>query len=217
MSFFSFMIRPALVAATMVAATGCVGRGPGDPSDGKAVAVVSEVEAALERGDFATAHRAVDYRARLEEVLGDLWRAGTPEEQADLVGFSQVMFEDTTRRYWDECCAHALMAARVSRLDGDSVWVESRPEGDRHGFRWMYRVSKRGDAWRITQREYRDDRALRSDSTRFWPMAIRKISGQFGRTPTLRELTANLPTAMKTLRARVYTVGLPGAKGNPSP
>ncbi|MFO0744067.1 MAG: hypothetical protein U1F43_00135 [Myxococcota bacterium] len=205
-----------LLAVTLcTTAAGCVARGPYDPSDGKAVGVVREVEAAIARGDLAGAHAAVDYRARLDEVLGDLWRSGSPEDQADMVAFSQVMFEETTRRYWGECCARALMAARVSRLDGDSVWVESSPADSTTGFVWMYRLSRRGDTWRITQREYRDGRALRSDSTRFWPMAIRKIASQYGRMPTLRELTANLPTAMKTIRAKVYTVGeLPG---RPSP
>jgi hypothetical protein len=193
-----------LVGAALSSA--CVGRAPDDPTDGAGVRIVAAFEAAIAEQEFGPAHAAMDYAYRLDEVLGDMWRAGTDEDRDDLIGLSRGMLEDTTARYWSTCCAGRTMARSLERREGDDVWIKSEVVGDPKGFRWLYRLSRRGDGWRITQREYMDNHVLRSNSTRFWPMAIKKIASDFGRAPTLRELTANLPSVMGTIRSRVFRV-----------
>ncbi|MCC6621026.1 MAG: hypothetical protein IT385_07210 [Deltaproteobacteria bacterium] len=196
----------ALAALAICALGACVERAPDDPSNGQAVRLVREVERGLSRGDHGPALAAVDFEYRLAEVLPDLWPSGTAEERADLVALGSAMFEDTTARYWDMCCAGRDLVPRVARRQGEHVWVRSDAVGGPNGFRWLYRLTKRGDGWRITQREFQDDHVLRSDSTRFWPMALKKITSRFGRPPTLRELIANLPGVMGTIKARVIKV-----------
>ncbi len=198
--------RRFVLAVCAVVASGCTERALRDPSGGEAVRVVLEVERGLARGDSGPAHEALDYAYRLEEMLGDTWRAGTDADREDLVTLSRGMFETTTERYWDTHCAGRTLERRVDQVEGAHVWVQSEVVGDPNGFRWLYRLTKRGDKWRITQRELLDNHVLRSDSTRFWPMAVRKIGTQFGRPPTLRELTANLPATMGTLRSRTFKV-----------
>jgi len=197
-----------LLALTLcaVGAAACVERGPFDPSNGEATRLVGAVERAMGAGDFGPAHEATDYAYRLAEVLPELWDAGSPEDREDLTALARGMFEDTTTRYWSACCAGRTLAPRVVRRQGEHVWVRSDAVGEPDGFRWLYRVTQRGDVWRITQREFQDNHVLRSDSTRFWPMAVRKIATLFGRPPTLRELTANLPSVMGSIKARVIKV-----------
>lgn len=188
---------------------GCVARGAHDPSAGQAVLTVKKVEAGIEHGDFRPAHLAYDYPYRLEEVLGDLWRGGPRADQDALVALSESIFEETTRKQWADCCAGRTMTVLITNTDDNNVWVTSRAPREpdsRAAFEWQYRLTRRGDTWAITQREFRDQRGQRSGSNRFWPVAIAQITEMFGRTPTLQELTANLPSVQGKLRSRTYTL-----------
>lgn len=205
------MIDRRLLALTLcLLCAGCVARGTHDPSAGEAVRAVERAQSRLDQDDFGPMHTAFDYDYRLEELTGDIWRSGSRADQDELVALGRTIYEDTTRKYWSECCAGAPMTASVARLDGEHVWVTSRaPQraGESFAFEWQYRLTNRGGTWRITQREFRDTHGRRSASTRFWPMAITKISSDFGRTPTLRELTANIPSMQGRLKARTVQIG----------
>lgn len=178
--------------------TACAPRGKAIPRP-DIVAVIDEVERAIVAGDFARAHESVDYRYRLDEMLGDLWRSGDDADRDDLERLTRRMFETTSESYLERFAGRPMERWLTSR-SGPHLWVESGPRGD-DGFVWRYRLTRRGTTWAITQREFRVSGAP-SDSTRFWPMALKQLQNRFGRPLTLRELTANLPSVMGTLKAR---------------
>jgi len=191
----------------------CAPRGP-EPLPAEVRAVLDEVEQALARRDFATAHRHVGFRYRLEEVLGELWRDGPEAAREDLVRRLAEMFDATSEKNRERYVGRAR-ELRVLRRQGEHFWVESRVSApDAHGkhFAWHYRLTPRGTTWAITQREYLVG-GVPSDSTRYWPMAIRRISGLFGRTPTLSELAANLESVEGTMR--IHRIQLPGSGSIP--
>jgi hypothetical protein len=181
----------------------CAPRGKAVPPP-EVLAVVVEVERAMAARDWSGAHRLVDYRYRLEEVLGEVWRAGAAADQEDLVALTKRMFENTSESYRDHWIG-LPMQRTVMRRTGPHLWVESHPRGDAKSFVWRYRLTPRGTTWSITQREFMVA-GMPSDSTRFWPMAQKQIATQFGRPVDLRELTANLPSVMGTLRARSFRI-----------
>jgi hypothetical protein len=169
-------------------------------------AVVVSFENAVEHDDLDAAHALVDYRYRLEEVLGDFWRSGTDADRDALVRLTQGMLTDTTGKHWPDCCRGRAMARRLMSAEADVAWVESRPEGEGAlDFKWRYRLNRRDGAWRITQREYTRERAP-SDSTRFWSMALKAVRQRLGKEPTLNEFQANLLAVMPELRVRTYVV-----------
>lgn len=210
-----------LIALCLVA---CAPRGPAALPD-SARLVIDAVEQALAGRDFATAHGYVDFRYRLEESLGDLWRGGPEAARGDLVLRLEEMFDQTSDAQ-RERYAGKPMVREVQRRQGRHLWVESRPaasDGDATGeknqkrgtgFAWHYRLTPRGTSWAITQREYQVD-GMPSDSTRFWPMARNQIAEKYGRQPTLSELAANLPTVMGTMRIRRLKVPALDGSGNP--
>lgn len=172
--------------------------------------VVAAVERAIESGDMTSAHARVDAEYRLAEVLGTYFTEGSESERADLVVLTYEMFDRTTEQHWADCCRGRPMRLRLKKEVAGDVWIVSEPTGpDAPKFAWEYRLSQRGGEWRITQRELRVD-AIRSDSTRFWPMARRKIAELYGRDPTLAEFIANLPSIQGLLRKRSFVVGSHG-------
>lgn len=164
-------------------------------------------EGAVASGDYGVAHGMVDYALRLDEVLEDFWRSGQEADRAALVALSQGMLEETSVRLWPECCAGREMVRSLKRTsEEDVVWVESRPVGGGAAdFAWLYRLHRRDEGWRITQREYLKDQTP-SDSTRFWPMARKAVAKRLGRDPTLTEFQANLRSVMPHLTMRAYRV-----------
>ena len=183
----------------------CAPRGP-ESVPAEVRSVLDEVEQALGRRDFAAARRHVAFRYRLEEMLGDLWRGGPESARVDLVSRLEEMFDETSEANRARIAGRSL-ERRVLRRQGGHLWVESRAvsSGSQDvSFAWHYRLTPMTPGrttWAITQREYLVD-GVPSDSTRFWPMAIRRISEQFGRRPTLPELAANLASLAGTMRIR---------------
>lgn len=206
--------RWSLAVLTTLCAMACAPRGPG-PLPAEARGVLDEVEQALARRDFASAHRHVGFRYRLEEMLGELWRSGPERAREDLVQRLAEMFDATSDTY-RERFAGRVLERRVLRRQGEHLWVESRvtePDASGNHFAWRYRLTPRGTTWAITQREFLVGGAP-SDSTRYWPMAVRRITGLFGRPPTLSELAANLELVEGTMR--VHRIQLP-ERGSPRP
>lgn len=191
---------------------GCAPRGREVPPDA-ALTAIDAVERAIAARDWPAAHALVDYRYRLEEVLGDVWRAGSRADQDDLETVTREMFEDTSEAHLERFVGKPMQRSVTSRA-GPHLWVESHPKGDAKSFVWRYRLTRRGDSWSITQREFKVS-GMSSDSTRFWPMAQSRIATQFGRAVDLRELTANLLSVMGTLRARA--IRIPALSGQPPP
>lgn len=198
------LTRTSLVFAVVLLSTflGCAPRGKERPRP-ELVAIVDEVERAIAARDFDRAHAVIDYRFRLEELLGDMWRDGAEADRDDLVHLTQGMFEDTSEKH-RERFVDRPMERSIVRRSGPHVWIESRPR-DESGFAWRYRLTRRGDTWAITVRDYKVSAGL-NDSTRFWQMARKHLTSQFGRPLTLREFTANLPSVMGTFKARSFRV-----------
>lgn len=190
------------LGALLVGLAGCAPRGPA-PLPEDVERVLDEVETAIVDRAYDSAHSHVDYRFRLDEVLGDLWRSGSDADREDLERLTRGMFEDTSERHRERMIGKRMVRDLLKR-GAREVWVESRPEGD-GDLVWRYRLTRREDTWAITQREVRVS-GVPSDSTRFWPMAQKQLAIRFGRPVTLRELTANLPSVMGTLRARAIRI-----------
>lgn len=203
--------RSALVLAVALLSTllGCAPRGKERPRP-ELVAIVDEVERAIAAREFDRAHALVDYRFRLEELLGDMWRDGTDADRDDLVQVTQRMFEDTSENHRERFVDRPMERALVRR-SGPHVWVESRPRGE-SGFAWRYRLTRRGDTWAITVRDFKVSAGL-NDSTQFWHMARKHLTSQFGRALTLREFTANLPSVTGMFKARSFRVPALGPAG----
>lgn len=198
------LTRRAILLAVVLLSTllGCAPRGKERPRP-ELVAIVDEVERAIAAREFDRAHALVDYRFRLEELLGDLWRDGADADRDDLVHLTQGMFEETSENHRERFVDRPMERVLVRR-SGPHVWVESRPRGE-SGFAWRYRLTRRGDTWAITVRDFKVSAGL-NDSTQFWHMARKHLTSQFGRPLTLREFTANLPSVMGTFRARSFRV-----------
>lgn len=166
--------------------------------------VVEAFEAALERGDHAAAHALVDYRFRLGEVLGTFFTEAPEPDRAELERLTQGMLIDTTEKMWPLCCRGHAMRRVVMEAGQDGTWVNSTPDGAAK-FTWKYRLIRRQEAWRITQREYLKGQTP-SNTTRFWDLALKAVTRRLGRAPTLSEFNTNLPSVMPTLRVRTLTV-----------
>lgn len=203
------------LAASVVlasAASGCVDGAPrpqADPAE-----VVAEVHAAWLAGDLERMHGHVAYAVRLAEQLGEVWTAAPQADRDRAVEMMQGMFVRTLGRYWDEHVAGRRLVTRTRWHGPEVAWVEveavappAAPEGvdgDRpQAFSWHYRLQAADGVWRVTQREFELGFA-RSDTSRFYPMALRRIGAHYGRTPTLAELNANLPSLMGRMRQRAY-------------
>ncbi|MCB9733075.1 MAG: hypothetical protein H6745_10735 [Deltaproteobacteria bacterium] len=195
------MLTLAGVAALALASGACAPR-----SGGPAVAVVEELEQAWQRGDRERVHDIVDFRARIEEMLGDVWRGAPPEDQDEAVDLARAMFDTTMERYWTSQYEGRPHQTRISRIDGPHVWVESRASGDgRSDFAWIYRVTSSQGRYRVTQRELKLG-PVQSNTSAFYPLALKRIGQEYGRRPTLSELNANLPSLLGTMRERTYVV-----------
>lgn len=184
--------------------------------DDKALDIVEEIELRLDRGDFEGAHTYVDYRSRLAEELGELWEEGDAAAKDGLERLTRDMLIATTEKVWPSCCHGRQMQRTIVSSSEDTIWVESRPIGpDAPDFIWRYRLNRRQDAWRITQRDYVKDR-VPNDTARYWPMARKAVAIKLGREPTLAEFQANLLSVGSMLRVRTFQVPDLPAK-TPSP
>jgi len=176
------------------------------PREPDAMNTVRLLHRALGAKDLASASALVDYRYRLAEMLGALFRDAPGSDQDAAVALAQQMFANTTESLWKTHYDGRRATMRMVKREGPHVWVECVAEGDsRPSFTWSYRLTQVKGHWRITQREYRSG-PLRSDTTAFYPMAVRQLQKQLGRTPTLAELNANLPSLQGRLKARTYHV-----------
>lgn len=178
----------------------CAPRGE-EPPDEAVLAVVDGFEKALSVRDYEAAHERVDYRFRLAEGLGDIWEGGDEAAREDLVAATKAMMVETSERYRDKWVGRPMVRRLIAREHAD-VWIQSGPASDGgDGFAWRYRLARRGATWAITRRDFQVD-GTPVDSTRFWPIALKQIATQFGRTPTLREFVANLPSVQGTAQMR---------------
>jgi hypothetical protein len=199
-------LRCSCPLALALCLSACAPRGP-EPVPEGAREVVRAVEQALEARDYETAKRYVDFRYRLAEMLGTMWQGGPEPARVDLEARLAEMFVETS----DNMRERSLEGPHVLTLlrrDGTHLWVASavtRNDEPAHTFAWHYRLTPRGTSWAITQREYLID-GMPSDSTRFWPMALKQVALQYGRAPNLSELAANLPSVMGTMRIRRFQV-----------
>ncbi|MGM0578518.1 MAG: ABC transporter substrate-binding protein [Myxococcota bacterium] len=190
-----------LLATLCLSGVGC--RGGDGPAE-----VVRGLHEDVRAGEFDAVHARFNYAWRLEEVLGDIWREAPVEEQERMLATSREMFEDTTRRYWDEEVGDRPFALEREEGEDGAIHVTARvagPEEGRPDFAWAYRLHRRGDRWRVTRREVVVD-GVRGDTTRFWKTVVAALSRDLGRPPTLREVRANLPSWEGRIRARVYQV-----------
>jgi hypothetical protein len=205
-------------AATVLASEACVDAAPRGPGPEE---VVDAIHAAWLAGDREGMHVHVDYRARLADQLGEVWAAAPRVDRERAVAMMQGMFVQTLARYWDEQVAGRTLLTRT-RYDGPgAAWVEvatapepaaaapepaARERGGtpaRQEFAWRYRLQRADGVWKVIQREFQLGFA-RSDTSRFYPMALRRIGADYGRTPTLAELNANLPSLMGRMRQRAF-------------
>ncbi|TNF36578.1 MAG: hypothetical protein EP329_05070 [Deltaproteobacteria bacterium] len=175
---------------------------------------VEKLHDAIAAGDLASASALVDFRYRLHEMLGAVFDDAPAADQDMAIELAKRMFAQTTETLWKTHYADRPTTTTIVKREGPHVWVEARAEGDgRPSFTWTYRVTSLDAGSRITQREYLSG-PLRSDTSAFYPMAVRHLTKELGRTPTLAELNANLPTLQGRIRARSYRVPeLPKSQG----
>lgn len=174
------------------------------------VQTVQALHGAVERGDLAAARRLYDFAGRYEEVLGDLWRAGSEADRARALEVGAELFDASTRATWNAHVVGKRLALTVREQGPDEVWVTASaepPEGPpaQQTFAWRYRL-KRGDAgWLVVQREAVTD-GVSTDTGRFWSMVGGAVARDLGRAPTLAELIANLPSYQNRVQARTFKV-----------
>ena len=170
--------------------------------------VVREVHQALRSGDMARAHQQVAYEHRLEEVLGEMWRAGSKGERQALVSQVRGMFERTSERLWKEHVGEKALQLKREEQQQESVWIEARVQGDpedKSAFRWRYRLHRVNGVWAITQREA-VILGVPTDTAGFFRIVIRRIAAKIGHDPDLGELVAGLPDWEGRIRKRVIKV-----------
>jgi len=182
-------------------AAACVPR-----SDSSTAHVVERFHAAWRAGDLERLHGLVDYRYRLEEVLGDVWAEASEADRELAVRQAREMLEDTTGRYWTTHFEGRTTTTRVTERDGPHVWIEVEATGGEAArFSWIYRLTRDGSQARISQREFTVG-SMGSDTSAFYPLVLRRVGAELGRTPTLAELNANLPSLVGRIKKRSYTV-----------
>lgn len=197
------------VGASLLASGACAPRGE------RPVDVVRALHAAIDADDLERAATRVDFRYRVAEMLGDLFAEAPAADQDAAVALARQMFFDTTRAQWAPSFAGRPTTLAESRREPPHVWIEATASGDdRPEFVWIYRLTPHRGTWRVTQREYRSGPG-RSDTTAFYPQAVRHLRVQLGRAPTLAELNANLPSLVGRLRAR--TIRIPELPSRTSP
>lgn len=174
---------------------------------------MEELERAWARGDRARAHALVDFRARLDEMLGDVWKDAPAKDQDEAVRLATAMFDTTMEQYWTNHYEGRPHETRTLRTEGPHVWVESRASGDaRSDFAWIYRVTSSRGRYRVTQREWKLGGA-QSNTSAFYPLALKRIGQEYGRRPTLSELNANLPSLAGRIHERTYVIPPRPARG----
>ncbi len=180
-----------------------------DPAD-DAIDTVVQLHNAIAEANADAVRSIVDIQFRLEEMLGDVWTTAPEDDKAEAARQAQEMLDNTTRKLWTTHFATRQVTYKTRPGESPGVmWVEAHADGDdRPSFVWIYRLHQRENAetgWRVTQREYKIN-GMPSNTTRFYPMAIKQIGKRFNRRPTLAELNANLPSLQGKIRARHITI-----------
>ncbi len=185
-----------LVPCLTVLAAACAERG--GPRQ-----TVEQLHHALRAEELGALDELVDFRFRLREMLEEVWDAGSSTDRADAIELARGLFVATTERLWKTHYEGRRVTTWIARKEpGGHVWVESRAEGGSSPpLTWSYRLTRSERGWRVTQREYAMGQA-RSDTSAFYPMALRRLGKEFGRMPTLAELNANLPSLVGRMKAR---------------
>lgn len=170
--------------------------------------------AAFVEGRLEAMAESFDYEGLLAGQLGPVWEKAGPDDRRRAVEQLHTMMVTTTQRLWPNLEGKPL-TTRVHHDKDDSYWVivspaDSGATGENSKrFEWQYRVVRNNGVWRVAQREFILGKH-RSNTRRFYPMAVNQLRKQYGRDPTLSELVANVPSLIKSTRIR--TISIPSRK-----
>ena len=166
-------------------------------------ALVQQIDAYAQNGQWKKVHKMIDYRSRGRDLVPDLWDNADKASQLDLVTMLQGMFRNT----WEQ--VHALPPFETTTLTttvvGPShVMVEQNSTSGHQAFRYWF--EKRDSQWTVV------DRTVRKRDTNHEPSGkvrvIRaRIKNELGTNKlTLRDFVANAPSWVGRVRARRFKV-----------
>jgi len=181
-------------------------KAPEGPADSP-LWVVTRMDAAAAANNWKQAHAAMDFDAKAESLLPDLWAAAGPEHRAEFVRFLQTLYRSTWERGHGSDAFKAGTTLTKMALSPDHALVEQigfDAKGEDFVFRyWMRRGA---DGWRIIDRTTRT-RGVNNESSGIVKVIRKRIAGQLGHPPSLHEFTVNAPSWLRRVKLRTIKVG----------
>ncbi|MFT7625504.1 MAG: hypothetical protein ACI9WU_004695 [Myxococcota bacterium] len=169
--------------------------------------LVRAMDSAAHAGDWEAAHGLFDYRAKSRSMLPDLWDPASESEREDMVMFLQPLFQTTWEKAWGSETFKAGIQETTVLLAPDRALVEQTgfsADGMEHTFR--YWLTHHEDGWHLVDRTRRKD-GVHHESSGLVGVIRKRIQGELGREPTLREFVINAPSWLDRVRVRTIRAG----------
>lgn len=168
--------------------------------------VVAHLDAAAARDDWSTAFALVDFEARGQALLPDLWAAAPASSRAAMVEFLKPIFQQTWTKAHSSAALQDGGHLETTLIGGGRVIVE-RVGADGEGeVALRHTLEPRGPSWRVVDRRSRTDTVVHDAD-----LVIRsirgRITGTLGREPNLEEFVANAPSWLGQVRSVKFRVG----------
>ena len=169
------------------------------------VMVVAQLDKLAKKGDWAAVHRLIDFRAKGQRLVPDLWE---PAPDADRQAFAELlkgMFQDQ----WEKMAQNPIFVTgpvwTTTEMHGpDQALVEQIAMSSGREYALRYWLARRANEWVVVDRTRRVGRRAR-DPRRLVATVRRKVATQLGREPTLREFTANASSWLGNVRTRSFS------------
>ena len=185
--------------------------------EGGPEAVITRFHEAWSQGEMEAVHASVDYEHRLDEVLGDTWRGGTPEARAQMVVELKGMLERTTTRLWPADQRDRRHTLKTTPGEGESRWVSATVDPPpKAPLVWKYQLHRGSGGWKITRREA-VVAGVETNTNRFFSLVLGHLQKSLGHPPNLAEIARELPAWRERVRQRSTRLRLPGARRRAAP
>lgn len=170
--------------------------GPGSPSP-----LIQRIDSFAASGEWNKVHSHVDYRAKGESLVPDLWAAGSQSEREELIELLKSLFEKSWTKAHDGAAFSQGMRWTELAVSPTEVMVEQVAVGTEPEQAMRYWCVLGEHGWRIKDRTIRMGN-IHHARRGFVNAVRRKIAAQLGRKPTLGEFVSNAPSWLGRLRTR---------------
>lgn len=188
------------------------------PSDKTATDFVLTLHGTLLAGDWQSLYNHIDFDAKGQRMLGDVYRNGTPEAKRAFRETMERQFRETTTRYWPTDILPRLLWTTVQEKANEDGTIEvifgvsAVPPTFPEALAFAYTVRSDSNGFVLEDRELLQG-GKGGALAGFVQFALGKLRSKLGREPTLADWNENFTQLMSGTRVRQIEV--PGSKGAP--